>query len=96
MEPISDILLSLYRGTPEHATWMVAYLQGAWPALLGERIAAACTPVDWRAHTLFVRTKDEYWRDSLQKLKQELLARVQRATGNEVRDLVFRAASDAE
>ncbi|PYV13565.1 MAG: hypothetical protein DMG07_14090 [Acidobacteria bacterium] len=89
MESISRIVFRMYRGTDRHGPWLVACLEGAWPKLLGEKIAAVCAPVDWRDRTLAIEIRDDAWTDTLQSMRGELLERIRRATGDEVLRLRF-------
>jgi hypothetical protein len=90
MERISSVLFKIYRGTPQHAEWMVACLQGAWPALVGERLAQVCRPVAFSKSTLVIEILDRDWESALKSTKRELLDKVRRATENEVLEISFR------
>ena len=90
MEPLSRILFSLYRGTPQHGPWVVACLEGAWAAILGDKLARVCRPVSWENYRLTIAVPDQEWSESLQGLKEDLLARIRHATGHEVRQISFR------
>ncbi len=87
MQPVSSVIYSLFRGSPRHAEWVVACLQGAWPGLLGERLAAACRPARFEDSRLLVEVLDETWLEPLRSCSAELLARIRTATGDEVRSL---------
>jgi hypothetical protein len=92
MESVSTILFSLYRGTPLHPEWVVACLAGAWKGLLGERVANVCRPRALNRAELVVEVLEKEWLPALASMKQELLFRIGRATGGEVRRLSFRTA----
>ncbi len=89
MEPISNILFGLFRGTPRHAEWMIACLEGAWQSLVGERIAAVCRPARFGDSRLTVEVLDPAWEKPLREMTRELLVIVRERTGGEVQDLVF-------
>ncbi len=87
MEPISNILFGLFRGTPRHAEWMIACLEGAWRNLVGDRIAAVCRPVRFEDSRLTVEILDPAWDKPLRAMMPELLLRIRSGTGGEVQDL---------
>ena len=87
MEPVSSVIYTLFRGTPRHAEWIVACLEGAWPGLLGERLAAMCRPVGLEGARLEIRVLDAAWVEPLRGCSGDLLERIQQATGNEVRSI---------
>ena len=78
MEPISSVLFKIYRGTPQHADWMVACLQGAWPALVGERLASVCRPAAFNKATLVIEVLDADWDGALRSTRKELLEKLVR------------------
>ncbi len=94
MEPISSILFKIYRGTPQHSDWMVACLQGAWPALVGERLAHVCRPAAFSKSSLVIEILDADWEGALRSMKKELLEKLRLATADEVLQLSFRCAQD--
>jgi hypothetical protein len=87
MESISTVLFSLYRGTSIHEEWLVACLSGAWQGLLGERLASACRPLEVRQDELVVEVLDAAWLPAIAGMTQDLLLRIQTASGNEIRQL---------
>ena len=89
MEPVSKVLYTLYRGKPIHGRWVVACLEGAWPKLLGERVAKACRPVSWDDYRLVVEVVDPVWTESLESVRDGMLERIRTATDDEVRCLAF-------
>ena len=89
MEEISGILFGLYRGTPRHSEWVAACLEGMWPGLLGERLARVCRPSALKNSMLTITILDRDWEGALRSLKPELLRRIGKATGNEIRDVTF-------
>ena len=89
MEPVSKVLYTLYRGKPIHGRWVVACLEGAWPKLLGERVAQACRPLSWEDYRLVVEVVDPVWTESLESIREDMLERIRTATNDEVRRLTF-------
>jgi hypothetical protein len=96
MRPLSDVLFGLYRGTPQHGEWVVACLEGSWPALLGERLAAVCRPRRLDGGCLLIEIIDPSWADALRGMRTELCDRIGSATRNEVRQVKFRETSEAD
>ncbi len=89
MEQISDILFGLYRGTPRHGEWVLACLEGMWPGLLGERLARVCRPTALKNSTLMITVLDPDWEGALRSLEADLLSRIDKASGGEIRVLSF-------
>ena len=89
MEPISKVLWKLYRGTSRHNEWVLALLEGMWPALLGERLARACHPRALHDARLTVAVTDSDWAEPLRAMQQDLLRRIAEATGDAVRALTI-------
>jgi predicted nucleic acid-binding Zn ribbon protein len=87
MEPISNILFSLYRGTPKHDEWVLACLQGAWPGIVGSRIAKVCHPASFSNHSLRVEVTDGSWQQPLEEMREQLLAKIQGGSNGEVQQL---------
>jgi len=87
MEPVSNIIFSIFRGTAQHDDWVLSCLEGAWPGLVGERLAAACRPRTFKGSHLTVEALDPEWVPALKALEDELLAKMVEATGGEVRSL---------
>ncbi len=92
MEPLSKVLFGLFRGTPRHAEWVIACLEGAWPNLVGERIAGVCRPAHFGDSRLTVEILDPAWAEPLRDMMPELLLRIREGTGNEVREIGFAGA----
>jgi hypothetical protein len=83
------MLFSLHKGMPDQGQWVVACLQGAWPKLLGERLAAVCKPVLFEGADLRIEILDRDWEGALRSVRTELLDKLRSATANEVRTLSF-------
>ena len=90
MEPVSRLLYSLYRNQPEHGSWVVACLEGAWAGIVGDKLSQVCRPVAWENYRLIIRVQDQEWTEILQGMKSDVLARIRDATNNEVQDISFR------
>jgi predicted nucleic acid-binding Zn ribbon protein len=87
MEPVSNIIFSIFKGTAQHEEWVLSCLEGAWPVLVGERLASACRPRALKGSRLMVEVLDSEWIPALKDLEDDLLARIEAATGGEVRSL---------
>jgi len=84
MESVSRILYSLYRGTPRHGAWVVGCLEGAWPKLLGERLASVCRPQTLKKSVLHIEVLDSAWEEALKSVRRDLEEKLRAATGGEV------------
>jgi hypothetical protein len=93
MDPISSVLFTLYRGTPQHGEWIIACLEGAWPILVGERAARACRPLIFDESCLTVEITDPDWEEAIKGMKAELLDKIRTGTCGEVRQLSFRSST---
>jgi len=89
VEPISSVLFSLYRNTPHHGDWVLACLEGAWPAILGGGLAQACRPLSLAESTLTVGIDAPEWQETLLSMKEDIEGRIRRATHGEVRRVRF-------
>lgn len=89
MENISSILYSLYRSTPRHGEWVVGCLEGAWPKLLGERLAGVCRPQSFKRSVLYIEVLDSVWQEALTDVKRDLEEKLRTATGGEVQRVRF-------
>jgi len=95
MEPIATLLFKIYKGTPQHADWMVACLQGAWPSLVGERLAQVCRPCAFSQSMLMIEITDPDWEGALRATEPELREKLRRATDDEVSHLSFKTFKNA-
>jgi predicted nucleic acid-binding Zn ribbon protein len=59
----------------------LAAVQAAWSAAVGERIAAAATPVSERAGTLTIECADPVWTQELDLMQGQLLERLRAELG---------------
>jgi hypothetical protein len=87
MEPLSGVLFSLYRGSPQYGDWVVAGLAAAWPGIVGERLAAECRPIRFRQAELVIAARDRGWAEALRGMKPRLLEKLRAATAGAVADL---------
>jgi predicted nucleic acid-binding Zn ribbon protein len=87
MEPLSTVLFSLFRGTAQHAEWVLACLEGAWQGIVGERLAAVCRPSRFSNGQLTVLASDSEWRTALLGVQHDLALRIREATAGEVREI---------
>ncbi len=84
MKSIGSVLFTMYRGTPQHAEWIMACLEGAWPSLIGDRLAASCRPLRVEESRLTIEITDPEWEDALRSMQADLLDRIRTATFGEV------------
>jgi hypothetical protein len=84
LEKLFGVLFSVSRGTPRHGEWVVACLQGAWPKLIGERLATVCVPISFNGSTLVIEVKDHQWEEALRSVRPALLDKLRTATAGEV------------
>jgi predicted nucleic acid-binding Zn ribbon protein len=91
MEPISRILFTLFRGSPQRGEWIVACLEGAWAGLMGDRISQVCRPLRFENACLTIEILDAAWDETLRGMEPELLLRIRQSTGDEIRELHFTA-----
>jgi hypothetical protein len=89
VEPLSSVLFSLNKGKPNHGEWVIACLQGAWPKLLGERLAAVCRPARLDGSDLQIEILDQAWESAVKSVKAALLDKLRAATADVVKTLSF-------
>ena len=80
-------MMSLCRGTPNKGEWVVACLEGAWPKLLGDSLAAVCRPVAFHRAELVIEICDRNWEDAIEHIKPALLEKLRAVTAGEVATL---------
>lgn len=93
MEPVSSVIYSLFRGTPRHAEWVVACLEGAWPGLLGDKLAAMCRPAGLEGRRLTIQVLEPAWLEPLRGCSADILERIRQATGDEVLSILLLSSS---
>jgi hypothetical protein len=89
VEPLFGVLFSLNKGKSNHGEWVIACLQGAWPKLLGERLAAVCRPARLEGANLQIEILDQAWESAVRSVKAEVVERLRTATADEVRSVSF-------
>jgi len=89
MEPLSTVIYTLFRGTPQHAEWVISCLEGAWVGILGERLASACRPSRYSEGRLTIAAVDPQWQEALQEMRSDLAARIRESTAGEVREVAI-------
>lgn len=63
---------------------------GAWKRAVGKRLAVRTNPVRLSGDVLVIEVEDQVWRDSLRKLRYQILRNIEREIGPEVvSDLQF-------
>jgi predicted nucleic acid-binding Zn ribbon protein len=73
----------------------LAAVQASWVATVGERVAAAATPVSERAGTLTIECVDGVWAEELDLMQGQLLERLRAELGDRApAALRFRVNSD--
>jgi hypothetical protein len=89
------MLFSLFKEKPNHGQWVIACLEGAWPKLLGDRLAAVCRPVRFENADLLIEVLDREWDQAVKSVKPALLEKLRAATANEVKTITFSRQSIA-
>ncbi len=82
-------MFSLFKGQANHEKWVLACLEGAWPKLLGEKLAAVCRPVHFQDASLQIEILDGAWEQAMKGVKGAVLEKLQAATAGEVRTISF-------
>lgn len=95
MKPLFPVLFSLCKGQPNQGQWVVACLEGAWPGILGERLAAVCRPVSFEKSNLRIEILDGDWDRAVKSVAPALLEKLRAATASEVKSLSFSRPSAA-
>ncbi len=80
----------------EHPEAALAWLVAAWPAIVGEPLAARTRPVRCDAGCLEIATDGKAWQKQLEELQREFCARINQAWGGKiVREVKFVAKTHA-
>jgi hypothetical protein len=90
MEQLFGILLSLQQGSARHEDWVIGCLEGAWPRLVGDRLASVCRPVALNHSELKIDVLDDGWMGALGSIRVELQNKLREATRGTVKTIVFR------
>jgi hypothetical protein len=75
---------------PAHGEWIVACLDGAWPKLVGNRLAEICRPVAFRNSQLEIEILDRDWESAVKSIQLDLLKKLKTATSGEVTALCIK------
>lgn len=95
MKPVSDVIFTLFQGTPHQDEWLLACLTGAWSGMLGEPMGRVCRPQTVRGGRLVVQVLDSAWLPVLTGMHRELLERIRAATGCRLERVTFVAGDPA-
>jgi hypothetical protein len=90
LEPVFSLLFSLSRGTPSYGEWVIACLEGAWPKLVGGRLAAVCRPAAFNNSELVIDVLDKSWEEAVRSVKSELVEKLRTATAGVIKSIVIR------
>ena len=93
LEPIFSLLFSLNRGTPIYGEWVIACLEGAWPRLVGERLAAVCRPATLKNSELAILVLDEGWEEAIRSVRSVLTDKLHAATAGVVKTITIRSTN---
>ncbi|MEZ5076515.1 MAG: DUF721 domain-containing protein [Solirubrobacterales bacterium] len=75
----------------------LAAVQAAWSGLVGDRLAAAATPVSEHGGTLTVECREAVWMQELDLMQAQLLERLRAELGDNAPEaLRFRLGEDPE
>jgi len=96
LEKLFGVLLSLYSGTPMQGKWVVACLHGAWPRIIGERLALVCRPAVFEGSELGVEIADPDWEEAVNSVKPALIEKLNAATGGLVKTLSLKTGGGAK
>jgi hypothetical protein len=89
LEQLVSVLFSANRKTPIHGEWIVACLKGAWPKLLGEKLAAVCRPDRFEDSKLVIEVLDDNWTNAVKSVRAELLEKLRILTAGEVKSIAI-------
>jgi hypothetical protein len=92
LEPIFSLLFSLNRGTPNYGEWVIACLEGAWPKLVGDRLAAVCRPAAFKNSELVINVLDKDWEESVRSVEPALADKLHAATAGAIKTIAIRLA----
>jgi hypothetical protein len=87
LEQLFSVLVSLHHETPRHGEWVVACLQGAWPKLIGHRLASVCRPAAFKDSELVVEIIDRDWEEAVRSVEPALLEKLRAATAGVVKSI---------
>jgi hypothetical protein len=98
LEKVFGVLFSVWRGAPNQGEWVIACLRGAWPKILGERLAAVSAPVSFDGSILVIEIKDPQWEEAFRSVRPTLLEKLRCATAGEIKRIktVGRSAGERQ
>jgi hypothetical protein len=89
VEQVFNVLLTLYRGTPDYGDWIVSCLRGAWPKLVGNKLSAVCRPSGFKKAELEIEILEKDWAGAVKSVESELLEKLKATTAGEVKKIKF-------
>lgn len=89
MKQLFSILLGIHRGSPRHSDWVLVCLEGAWPKLVGDRLAAVCRPARLKNSELVVEILDQNWEGAIKGVESVLQQKLDAETSGLVKTLSF-------
>jgi hypothetical protein len=69
---------------------VVACLQGAWPKLIGDRLASVCRPAEFRDPELAVEILEPEWEEAVRSVRPALLEKLRAATAGLVKKITLK------
>ncbi len=96
MEHVFGVILSLHKGTPKHGEWVIACLRGAWPKLIGDRLASICRPVIFDGGQLTIEIEDTMWEKPLDSIKSDLIQRLGSVSSGLINDVCLKTAAKVD
>jgi hypothetical protein len=96
VEPLFRILFSANRKTPSHCEWVVACLRGAWPNILGDKLASVCRPMRFENSNLTIEMLQDGWEEAVKSVRAALSAKLRDTTGGEVKTITIVSQRDAD
>jgi hypothetical protein len=87
LERVFGVLFSVWRGSPNQGEWAIACLRGAWPKIIGDRLAFVSVPVSFDGSTLVIEVKDPQWEEVVSSVRSALLEKLQRATADAIKGI---------
>jgi hypothetical protein len=93
VERLFGVLLSIHHGTPKHGEWVTACLQGAWPKIIGEKLASVCRPAAFADAELVVEVVEPGWEATLESVQPVLLEKLRAASSGLVKTVSLKQGS---
>jgi hypothetical protein len=89
MKPIASVLLRLFRDSPQHPVWVLAYLEGSWESIVGDGIARVCRPRGLDNRNLLIEILDPSWERAFKSMERDMLEKIRQFAANEVTRISF-------